>query len=91
MKPTNLLPICVASLYDGIRAAVRHCLSVGVRDLGTTVWTTDQSESPTNAVQKIIMWRQPSLMVTQKDDVVGLNRLADLYDEVARQTRTTDE
>ena len=53
--------------------------------------SVDENASLSDAIHKIVLWQQLSLMVTRKDDVVGLIRLSDLYDEVARQMKSTDK
>jgi CBS domain-containing protein len=50
--------------------------------------SVEESASIFEAIHKIVMWQQLSLLVTRGDDVVGLIRLSDLYDEVASRMRT---
>lgn len=45
--------------------------------------SVEESASIFDAIHKIVMWQQLSLLVTRGDEVVGLIRLSDLYDEVA--------
>jgi CBS domain-containing protein len=50
--------------------------------------SVDENASLSDAIHKIVMWQQLSLLVTRGDDAVGLIRLSDLYDEVARQMQS---
>lgn len=50
--------------------------------------SVDEKASVADAIHKIVMWQQLSLLVTRGDEVVGLIRLADLYDEVAMQMKS---
>ena len=52
--------------------------------------SVEESASIFEAIHKIVMWQQLSLLVTRDDEVVGLIRLTDLYDEVAGRMRTLD-
>jgi CBS domain-containing protein len=66
---------------SGLKAAdAMHPLSESV----------EESASIFEAIHKIVMWQQLSLLVTRGDEVVGLIRLSDLYDEVALRMRTSD-
>ena len=50
--------------------------------------SVEESASISEAIHKIVMWQQLSLLVTRGDEVVGLIRLSDLYDEVALQMKS---
>lgn len=50
--------------------------------------SVDGNESLADAIHKIVMWRQLSILVRRGDEVVGLIRLSDLYDEVAGLLRS---
>jgi CBS-domain-containing membrane protein len=52
--------------------------------------SVEESATIFEAIHKIVMWQQLSLLVTRGDQVVGLIRLSDLYDEVALRLRTQD-
>ena len=59
-------------------AAAMHPLSESV----------EESASISDAIHKIVMWQHLSLLVTRGDEVVGLIRLSDLYDEIALQMKS---
>ena len=50
--------------------------------------SVDESASIADAIHKIVMWQHQSLLVTRGDEVVGLIRLSDLYDEIALQMKS---
>ncbi len=52
--------------------------------------SVDEGAPLSDAIHKIVMWQQLSLLVTREDEAVGLIRLSDLYDEVARQMKSLD-
>ena len=45
--------------------------------------SVEESASLSDAIHKIVMWQHLSLLVTRGDEVVGLIRLSDLFDEIA--------
>ena len=50
-----------------------------------------EDESLLAAIHKIVMWQRQSLLVTRDDVPVGLLRLTDLCDEVARQMKELED
>ena len=50
--------------------------------------SVDEDEPISDAIHKIVMWQQLSLLVTRGDEAVGLIRLSDLFDEVALQMKS---
>ena len=63
---------------------IRHrTKSSKIKDVMRTVTEHIDINEPLNeAVHKIIMWQTLSILVTKDDDVVGILRLSDLYDEI---------
>jgi CBS domain-containing protein len=53
--------------------------------------SVEEDASISDAIHKIVMWQQLSLLVTRGDAVVGLIRLSDLYDEVAARMKTLNQ
>ena len=50
--------------------------------------SVEETASISDAIHKIVMWQHQSLLVTRGDEVVGLIRLSDLYDEIALQMKS---
>jgi CBS domain-containing protein len=50
--------------------------------------SVEESASISDAIHKIVMWQHQSLLVTRGNEVVGLIRLSDLYDEIAQQMKS---
>jgi CBS domain-containing protein len=50
--------------------------------------SVDENASISDAIHKIVIWQHLSLLVTRGDEVVGLIRLSDLYDEIALQMKS---
>jgi hypothetical protein len=53
--------------------------------------SVEVSASISDAIHKIVVWQHQSLLVTRGDEVVGLIRLSDLYDEIALQMKSLAE
>lgn len=53
--------------------------------------SVEESAAISDAIHKIVMWQQLSLLVTRGVEVVGLIRLSDLYDEVAAKMKALNQ
>lgn len=84
----KMLDLLTGDLVDVCERARK----VVVRDVYTTTTVSIDEEAllPT-AVSKFLLHQTLSLLVTRKGKTVGILRLSDLFDELARQITTCDE
>ncbi len=96
LKTAGLSPELVSRVMDHSRFfeenlsdLCRRRGSMSVQDAMHPVTESVDEDAPlSDAIHKIIMWQQLSLLVTREDEAVGLIRLSDLYDEVAKQIKS---
>jgi predicted transcriptional regulator len=76
-------------MRDNIRDICVQARNVRVREVMHPITEhIDEDASLVEAIHKIVMWQTLSLLVTRGDRIVGILRLSDLYEEVARYIRS---
>jgi CBS-domain-containing membrane protein len=76
-------------ILDDVRS---HACGVRVKDaMHPITESIDENASLLEAVHRIVEWKQLSLVVTRGDKVVGLLRLSDLFETVAKQILEIEE
>ena len=74
---TDLLDVC------------RQAKNVRVKDVMHPVTENiDEDATISEAIHKMIMWQTLSILVTREDELVGILRLSDLYNEIANIIKT---
>jgi predicted transcriptional regulator len=96
LQNSGLSPEFVSTVMDHYRFfeeslpdLCQRCSTLKVTDaMHPLSESVDESASIADAIHKIVMWQHQSLLVTRGDEVVGLIRLPDLYDEIAQQMKS---
>jgi CBS-domain-containing membrane protein len=74
---------------DSLQTLCRQQRDVQVKDAMIPITQSiDVATSLGQAIHNIVIWQQLSLLVTKQNEAVGLLRLSDLFDEVARQMKS---
>jgi predicted transcriptional regulator len=77
-------------LQDTLEEICANAGSIRVKEVMHPITeSVEESCSLREAVRRIVEWQQLSLLVTRDAKVVGLLRLSDLFETVARQIRET--
>jgi CBS domain-containing protein len=77
-------------LQDTLEEICANARSVRVKEaMHPIAESVDENVTLREAVRRIVEWQQLSLLVTRDAEVIGLLRLSDLFETVARQIRET--
>lgn len=75
----------------GLEELCKQARKVKVRDvMHPAAHSIDENALVTEAIHKLIVWNTLSLLVTRKDEIVGILRLADVYAQVAVYIKTKE-
>lgn len=75
---------------DDLTDLCARATNVTLRDAMSPVTESIDENAPLGeAIYKIVTWQTLSILVKRGDEVVGLLRLSDLFEEVSRQMRET--
>ncbi|RJP73484.1 MAG: CBS domain-containing protein [Candidatus Zixiibacteriota bacterium] len=77
---------------DSLEDVCRRARTTRVREVMRPVTeSVDENATLGEALHKIIVWQTLSLLVTRRNEVVGILRLSDLYREVANRIKSCAE
>ncbi len=80
------------SMEDILNDVRAHACGVKVKDaMHPITQSIDENATLLEAIHRIVEWNQLSLMVTREGKVVGLLRLSDLFETVAKQILEIEE
>jgi CBS domain-containing protein len=95
LAAANLSPEFIESIMDHFNLwqdsfydVCQKAQSIKAKDAMRTVTESiDENTSLIEAMHKIIMWQSLSILVTRKDDIVGILRLSDIFNEIVNYLR----